>query len=268
MIVKWREKRYVTSVIQIFFAILLASLLIFGYGKETVLLNSLNDYDTDNFGIEGTYPVNPTSLDSVKSKYEDILLWGSWVGNDGNRGKLVSNKFIAPDILSFFVAGYPLKQGNKVFIEQINTGKKLEFLNISNPGEKWEQIIYILPSSWKGSEIKLVAIDNTTQEAGWLGISSPIIVNWRTLFFSNLSTLFIIPVYLIHFIFFVLSGLSFIFVSGLHRKFSTWHQVILGIGVSSLFSYALFWIYLLNHYIGVSSSILMLIGSSLVRVPI
>ena len=93
MIAKWKGKRFVISVIQIFCAVVLVSLLIFGYGKETVLLTSPNEYDVDNFNIEGTYPVDLTSLDSAKRKYEDILLWGSWVGNDGNRGQLVSTPF-------------------------------------------------------------------------------------------------------------------------------------------------------------------------------
>ena len=266
-ITKLFKHRYIIFSVSVF-ALLIISIGLLSILKiERVSLPEKTSYSiTGNFAADGSFPPNDSLATDIKSHNKNLILWGSWTGDDKHTGKLVSPAFKAPSILTLFVTGYPNLPGNELFLEQIDTKDKLK-LKTGNPGEKWINTKWILPDKWRGSMIRLVAIDNATVVTGWLGVSSPIENNWFSLLGYQMLSLVILPLYIIHFLLFLLPGLFLAILIVQNQKLTSSFTLILGITISSFIGYATFWLYFLNHTIGqiVSSVILLTAVGCLVR---
>lgn len=216
-----------------------------------------------DFARDGTFPLKNDSDQIIKSLSENIALWGSWTGEDSHLGQLRSPTFEAPAILSLFVAGYPHNRGNELFVENIQTHEKLNLKVTELPGERWIEKKWILPNSWWGSSIQVVAIDGATEVAGWLGVSTPLSLSWLNLFYSQLPSLVIIPVYLVHFFLFLMPGILLAYLVKKRCFLDSNFTVILAITFSSLIGYISFWIYFLNQHLGIFFSICLILGTTI-----
>ena len=225
--------------------------------NEPVLVKGSDNYlITGNFAIDGTFPINNSR--KIKLQNKDLILWGSWTGDPNHTGQLISPDFEAPKILSLFVSGYPNILGNALFVERVETHEKLR-LNVDNPGETWNKLKWFLPSNWQGSRIRIVAVDES--KLFWIGISSPLKASWLSLLSYQIPSIIILPIYIIHFLLFIIPGLLLaVFLTNRHQISSSF-IAILTVGISSLIGYITFWIYFVNHSIGLVLSITLILAS-------
>ena len=214
------------------------------------LVSDRSSYSIEgNFEIDGTFPINEKSVARSRKQYEDILLWGSWAGDDSHTGKLLSPAFAPPKILSLFVAGYPNSPGNQLYLERIDTKERLPFV-LKDPGEDWVKVCIALPVTWRDRKVQIVAIDDATSIAGWLGVSSPLSESTLGMLCAQIASTLIVPIYAIHFLLFLLPGLLLaIFFRrcwAIHDGF----MLILSVMFSALIGYITFWVYFFNQSLG------------------
>ncbi len=253
------QHRLIKFFVSIFVFLILAIVLISILSNERVLVSEKSAYSvTGYFAINGTFPIKRSSIIDVYFPPKELTLWGSWTGDNQHTGKLVSPAFKAPTIFRMFVAGYPNTSGNELFLEQIGTNEKLK-LKTNNPGKHWRDIKWVLPTKWRDSLIRVVAIDKATGLDGWLGVSSPLESNWFSLVRSQLPSLVVLPIYTIHFLLFLIPELFLVIFIVQQRKLNPSLILILTITISSLVGYVIFWIYFLNHVFGLVCSIALLL---------
>ncbi|WP_036533114.1 hypothetical protein [Neosynechococcus sphagnicola] len=223
------------------------------------LVSQVSDYEvTGTFSETGETPIEGNVVASLQRHHPGLLLWSSWAGADQNTGSLTSVPFTAPMVLTVWVAGYPNAEGNQLLLENVETQAQYK-LSATNPGESWRQVLLWVPLSWQGHPIRLVARDQTTTPGGWLGVSSPQETGWLSLLGTQLGSLVILPLYLLYFVLFLAPSL---FVVLLMIQFENLHPALtlmLAILVSAVWGYGLFWLYFLNHIVGIIGSVLMLL---------
>jgi hypothetical protein len=226
--------------------------------SDRILISGESGYSvTGDFAVEGHPPIR----DSHVRANQDLVLWGSWMGDAKHTGQLISPVFKAPSILSLFLSGYPDTSRNALFVERTDTQTRLK-LKAGRIGENWVDLKWTLPTSWHGKPIRIVAIDeDTTVPIGWFGISSPRAINWFGYVRSQLSSLAILPLYSIHFLLFLIPGIALAFLTQNYYKFNDSLALIWSIFLSSFLGYATFWIYFLDSNIGQVFSWLILIAS-------
>lgn len=228
--------------------------------EHTLVTGSTNWSVTGQFTINGSYPSNESEISSIISRNKDIVLWGSWSGDDKHSGELISPAFKAPTILSMFVAGYPNVSGNELFLERIDNHQRLT-LKALDPLERWADIKWLLPPNWRGTKIRLVAIDGTIEPGGWLGISSPRQTNWFSLIRFQIPSLVIFPLYIVDFGLFLIPGIFIAIFMVQRNVLNRAFTLIMSIMSSSIIGYVMFWIYFFNPDIGKFFSILILLFS-------
>lgn len=244
-----------------FILLLTCFILTLVFSSEYPLVTENKNWSvTGQFTINGTYPSDRSEIKSIVSRSKDIVLWGSWTGDDKHTGKLVSPAFKAPTILSLFVAGYPNASGNELFLERIDDRQRL-MLKVVDPHEHWEDNKWLLPFSWRGTKIRLVAIDGATAPAGWLGVSSPRTTNWFSLLRFQIPSLVIYPIYILDFTFFLIPGIFLGTLLVQRNYISKAYTLILSIMISSIIGYTSFWIYFFNRDVGKAFSILITLVS-------
>jgi len=218
---------------------------------------------------DSVYP-STGSLQGDNSKgitNKDLQLWRSWAGDDRNTGTIVSPDFRAPSILSMFLSGYPSTNGNKIFLERVDTKEKLE-LKSRELSETWVDMRWLLPPDWHGVQVHLVAIDGSQKRSdwlsgkgAWLGISSPRSISLTNLLLSQFSFLTFLPLYFFHFLVFLLPGflisIYLIKLCHLNRLFLLGLSII----INCLIGYITFWVYFVNHYWGSAFSISIALGT-------
>jgi len=174
------KKKWIICIVFLLFAFL------HGYGPLLTVSNRIfgnRVYLTDQkdwvveggFKLNGEYPSNKNEFSNTQNFLDDAVKlkkWASWSGNDGNTGRLASKPFLPAREFSLFVVGYPNRPGNQLFLEQLSSGKKRTIM-LADPKENWVESRVVLPDDWLESEIRIVAIDDSTDMFGWLGISNP-----------------------------------------------------------------------------------------------
>src|SRR4028118_1726916 len=126
-IIKLFKHRYIVFLISVLALLIISIGLLSILKLERVLLPEKTSYSiTGDFAADGSFPPNSSLATDIKSHNKNLILWGSWTGDDKHTGKLVSPAFKAPTILDLFVTGYPNVPGNELFLEKIDTKDKLK----------------------------------------------------------------------------------------------------------------------------------------------
>lgn len=145
----------------------------------------------------------------------------------------------------------------------MDTGEQ-HVIRTLNPEEHWIKINVCLPASWRGHNARLVAINGTTTDSNWLGVSPPRGTNWFSFLGSQTRSLAIIPIYAVHFLLFLIPGLYIALLIARYRYINRCFMLMLAITLTSLIGYGIFWIYFSNHHIGRLSSIATILVSAYV----
>lgn len=246
-------------------AMLLAVGLGFGLrsGSNTVLAPQANGYEVmGKFEVNGLpADIKRSALRQAKAAFNsEILLWGSWAGNDQNTGRLTSAAFSAPEILGLLVTGWPSAEGNQLALVRLDTGERLS-LKVGSMGQRWQELHWLLPPSWYGKSVQLIATDGNANPYGWFGVSVPLQVNWGRAIAAQSGWLWLLPIYLLHFGLFLLPGFLITLQVLRRQPLAPSLTVMLAVMASSLLSYLAFWAYFLNPWVGYIFSAGVLLGS-------
>ena len=133
------------------------------YKENTFVSQNAGDYRAN----ETAYIMNQQGLPFLSS----------YNGSDTDKGRLKTAPFDAPAHIGLYVAGYPTKQDNDLYLEHLKTGEKLYFIN-SDPGENWREIIVAPPPQWQKTPVRIAAIDNSVAFKGWFGVTAPYSVSF------------------------------------------------------------------------------------------
>lgn len=219
---------------------------------------------TDGYSVSGKFAVqtSPPKRGDVKAllKNRDFVLWKSRLSGDEYTGKLISPPFAAPVVLGMFVAGYPDDGGNELLVRRVDTGEQLPLL-AKHIGDRWRRLAWVLPLSWHHRSIQIIAIDNSQKPHGWLGISSPLQSSLLTVLKTQLSFIPIVPFYLLYFLLFLIPGLLLAILAIPRMKIHSAFTVILAMAINSAIGYLTFWVYFLNHSVGIAFSIAILLAT-------
>lgn len=172
-------------------------------------------------------------------------------GGDSDIVKIVSEPFIPRGEIKFWYAGYPSMTGLGVSI--ISASGDLFKIELPNAGDKWMPYSTTIPLNFQDSEVRLVAIDDSSDTFGWLGISSLTNSSSAMLYSVTIGLLKIFAIgFLFHFALAVL--LSFFL-----RYYIIDIAVPLLLVYLGLTGYASFFLYFWNTSVGIGFSILYLL---------
>jgi hypothetical protein len=105
----------------------------------------------------------------------NVTIWGSFCKNgDNDVGRVESEPFPAPAVLSLYLAGYPGQPGLHLTLKNAPSGKTMELRPASPPGATWQLNSFALPAEWVGQPVQLIAEDRATGARGWLAFTGPV----------------------------------------------------------------------------------------------
>jgi hypothetical protein len=129
--------------------------------------------DPGRWSISGdawTQSEAPVSTPLVGQK----LVWRSWHGDDRHTGRIESPPIrCTGSIMRIPVAGYPdTKRGNLLAIMPVDDPQQRIVYMEGDVGDRWgEWSVDISP--FRGKDVRIVAVDGSTQANGWLGFGWP-----------------------------------------------------------------------------------------------
>lgn len=233
-------------------------------GQYHLYLDNPDDWSIKKgFKENGEYPSDKSEVLSLIDKVKGLKLLASWVGNDANKGVLVSSAFTAPPKIGILVVGYPLHKGNELYLEQISSKEKISIISF-NPRETWREITLKLPAQWKNTRVRIVALDQSRQRGGWLGISSPYSLPWQHLggsfrrqlvFFFKLITL-----YPLSFLVGLIPGFYFAVKLAEKGIYEFSLSVLMAFSISAFWGYLFFWLFFFNHHAGRIAGAFLILG--------
>jgi hypothetical protein len=229
-----------------------ACILLFGARTRNLIPKGAEWKTTGKFVVQGVYPSTKLDAGVKVDALRNVVFWGSWAGDDRNTGELISPTFRAPSILEMFVAGYPTKSGNGIFLEREDTHARMpvRIPAYFEPREHWEELYWMLPSGWREKAVRLIAVDQETGSGGWLGISSPRALNLAELLRKQLPAASIILLYPLNVGFFLLPGVVIAITLAARREVCGIYVVILAIVASASLGYLAFWVYFESRLLG------------------
>lgn len=191
---------------------------------------------------DGVYAA-PTWLAGDRPR--QVKIWGTFCkGGDSYQGEAVSTPFRGPSTLSVFLSGYPEHPGIGVAVENMETGQSLSISRAANPAERLQLAQLRLPADWVGQWLRLRAVDRSSTPGGWVAFSEPVHVRWWNLQSADSWPMFI--AYLLCFPLFWIPGRLLALWSYDKVFLRDYLLLPLGLTVSTLLGYVVFWIYFIS----------------------
>ncbi len=104
---------------------------------------------------------------------DDAPVWGSFCDSDAAVGQIVSQPFLAPSSLSFFVSGYIGLPGRRLYLRNRESGEEFDLIPKPAAGDSWRFDTFPLPASWLDKSVEMVGEDKATAVYGWFGFTAP-----------------------------------------------------------------------------------------------
>ncbi len=191
-------------------------------------------------------------------------LWGSWCGADASTGELHSPVFEAPATLELFIAGYRREPGLQLFLEREDNHARYPLPAQQQAAETWVKSQWNLASDLRGRELRLIAIDQAKDVAGWLGVSNPRAVSTAAAFQKQLKLpLLTILIYLSQAALFLLPGFAF----AVRRPISAMYAVILVVITGATLGYVSFWAFFFSNALGTAFTLIVYLTSIIALLP-
>lgn len=116
----------------------------------------------------------------LPATHGNIKFYGSWLGTDQSVGSVQTAWYRAIPKFFLFIAGYPVHDGNELFIQLQTAQDGVINLPVSAdkvPGETWIKKEVVLPASAGAIAFRIVAADKSRNAGGWLGFSEPFLIS-------------------------------------------------------------------------------------------
>jgi hypothetical protein len=192
----------------------------------------------------------------VQADERRLLYWLA-VPAVGSEGFVATPPFKAPQILAFLVTGDIDGSENAVWVESVADGRRLPVR--TNSGYFWRRVAWILPQSWRGQLIRVVATNRQSGQGCRLGVSSPYALDEEGVRSAHWNKLRIVPLTFLAMVLFLSMGLLFALMLAGRLRLPSSLLVITGVAISSLVGYAVFWAYFisapLGHAVGTGASL-------------
>lgn len=177
------RKRGVADAVLLCSCILAIAFLIRGLrlprGSYNLQVATLRPLDPGEPAISGTgFAENAVFSSTPAPPHKGSLqLYGSWLHTDSSLGRVHTPWYPAVTEFYMFVAGYPNKPGNGLFVEVARNGSlgpiKVPILPHKDPGEVWRLTPLSLREIPQAAKFRIVGVDGSVTFGGWLGFSLP-----------------------------------------------------------------------------------------------
>ena len=107
---------------------------------------------------------------------DDAPVWGSFCNNDHSQGHIVSDSFLAPPELSFYLSGFPGTPGVRLYLRNLETNEELD-LRPPHRDDGWHLNTFAVPEGWVGKRVEMVGDDRATDVHGWFAFTPPKLAN-------------------------------------------------------------------------------------------
>ena len=104
---------------------------------------------------------------------DDAAVWGSYCDDQASTGQIISDTFLAPSELSFFISGYVGKPGLRLYLRNLQSSEDFDLRPQPPPGNGWRLYDFPLPPAWVGKPVKLIGEDNAKGLEGWFAFTAP-----------------------------------------------------------------------------------------------
>jgi hypothetical protein len=104
---------------------------------------------------------------------DDAAVWGSFCDNGNSTGQIVSDRFLAPSNLSFFIAGFVGNPGLRLYLRNLESGEEFDLKPQPLPGDGWRLYSFSPPQPWIGKPVELIGEDKATGVEGWFAFTAP-----------------------------------------------------------------------------------------------
>ena len=84
-----------------------------------------------------------------------------------------SAPFLAPDSLSFALAGYIGRPGLRLYLRNVAIRQEMELRPAEIPGESWRHETFDVPEQWRGQPIQIVGEAHVTSKSDWFAFTPP-----------------------------------------------------------------------------------------------
>ncbi len=108
---------------------------------------------------------------------DDAAVWGSYCDDQASTGQIISDTFLAPSELSFFISGYVGKPGLRLYLRNLQSSEDFDLRPQPPPGNGWRLYDFPLPPAWVGKPVKLIGEDNAKGLEGWFAFTAPRLPN-------------------------------------------------------------------------------------------
>jgi hypothetical protein len=144
-------------------------ILLFPEGHKEALVRR------DGWVVQGAFRTNlrPASGEISRNILKDpqSVFWTSWTPDtNGAPGRITSAPFLAPRVLAVPFSGYPSELGVELYLECLESGKRLRIAH-GNAHYAWVERTIWLPTAWCDSDSRLVA--NSTRGDVYIGVGTP-----------------------------------------------------------------------------------------------
>lgn len=112
-----------------------------------------------------------------EGKPKAIAAWTSYcAAGDKTVASAATAPFRAEAWVAFYLAGYPGGPGVSLELENLADHSKLSLKPHETPSTHWLKYQFVVPESWVGKSVRLIATDAATGPGGWVGFSQPVAV--------------------------------------------------------------------------------------------
>ena len=129
----------------------------------------------DGWAVQGAFRPNlrPASGEISRNILRDSqsVFWTSWTPDtSGAPGRITSAPFVTPRVLAVPFSGYPGELGVELYLECLESGKRLRIAH-GNAHYAWVERTIWLPTAWCDSDSRLVA--SSTRADVYIGVGTP-----------------------------------------------------------------------------------------------
>ena len=143
------------------------------YGK-VLFPGKSHDNLTSTFHLTGSFRQNgPMTSQEWSRPQSGALAFDSSASNGIPKGKLESGSFTAPPVIHFFVSGFPLFPGQRLYLVQDKSGNTTDLTMKVNPAYGWKMHYWQIPEPLRGTSVHLVAEDSGDGPEAWIGLTAP-----------------------------------------------------------------------------------------------
>jgi hypothetical protein len=175
-------------------------------------------------------------------------------------GAVRSGVFELPSEINFATFGFLSHPGLKIYLQDEAKSRTLQLRQRVDPGTYWRRHFWKIPKDWQGTRARLIAEDNGTTEADFMGITAPHAggESFRySLFRAGVDVFTLLYLSIL----FLLPGLAAGLWAGRRWNLDFVGVITTSLCTSGVSSYLVFWAFFANVLLGKNLSLALCVGS-------